>query len=637
MRKKDGKEKEKTPLPETPEEESPPENGRTAPEAQAEDSEKKKKARRDRRSERRKRVGQDLDEIFVKDRGIWKRFFKMLFKSHLPWIWIALYIVVSMLIANLGVSVTEYTSEMIAGNLSFTGIILPFIGYTVINLIIAAISTMISYLCEARIDRNLRRMVWGKIVRLPMSYYSKHEPREMITRITSDTSGISTLIIQVIIPMFTGLYTLFVVFRKVGTYDTMLMVSLLAVVPFVLAVAFMMGKLKFGTNDAVNTKAAAVAQEVSEKTNNVQLIKSFATEEKETESGMKKMKDYYKASIRASWISQLSNPIYTIVGVLQIIAIILIGRSFYSSGAITLAQWVAYFAFAQQIANQLQAYAGYWASFKAYQGATRRVTYIMEETEESLGSDRPADDMCGGFRFENVSFAYGEEDVIRNLSLTIPENRKTAFVGLSGGGKTTLLNLLERFYEPREGQILIGDVNIADYNMKSYRENIGYITQESVMLSGTIRYNILYGVKREVSDDELCEACRMANAYDFIMDFPEKFETDVGENGGKLSGGQKQRIAIARAILRNPKYMFLDEATGAMDAKAKDEVWKGLESMMKGRTAVMVAHDYQTAQHADYVVVVEHGEVADSGTPEELYERNAFFRSFASGGEEVRS
>lgn len=595
-------------------------------------SDEEKGLKKKRRAERGQKVAQDIDEIFVKDKGIWLRFFKMLIKAKLPWVWIAAYIILSLVLTNVGVSVTEYTSEMIAGNLSFTGIILPFIGYTVINLLIAAVDTAISYVCEARIDRNLRRMVWGKIVRLPMSYYGKHEPREMITRITSDTSGISTLIIQVIIPMFTGLYTLFVVFRKVGTYDTMLMLSLLAVVPFVLAVAFMMGKLKFGTNDAVNTKYAAVAQEVSEKVNNVQLIKSFATEEKETKSGLAKMKDYYRASIRADWVTQLSSPIYTIVGVLQIIVIILIGRSFYSDGSITLAEWVAYFAFAQQIANQLQAYASYWASFKAYQGATRRVTYIMDEINETLGTDRPADGMCGGFRFENVSFGYGEGYVIKNLSLTVPENRKTAFVGLSGGGKTTLLNLLERFYEPQEGKITVGGDDISSFNMKSYRENIAYITQESTMFSGSIRDNILYGVKREVSQEELEEACRTANAYDFIMNFPEGFDTDVGEAGGKLSGGQKQRIAIARAILRNPRYMFLDEATGAMDAKAKDEVWKGLENLMVGKTVIMVAHDFQTASHADYIVVVGNGEIVDEGSPYELYERNEFFRQFTDSG-----
>lgn len=348
-----------------------------------------------------------LDEILVRDRGIWGRFFKMLWKAKLPWLWILAYIICTVILTNVGVSVTEYTAEMLVGNFGSIGTELPVIGsviinvllafvlFTVINLIIAAIETVIVYVCQARIDRNLRRMVWGKIVRLPMSYFDKNQPRELITRITSDTSTISTLITQVIIPVFTGIYTLFVVFKKVGDYDESLMWSLLLVVPFVLAVAFMMGKLRFGINDVVNRKAAEMTRQVSEKVNNVPLIKSFATEEKEIKSGVQSMREYYKSSVRSSWITNLSNPIYAIVGVLQLIVIVLIGRNFYAAGAITLAQWIAYLEFSQQIANQLQAYAGYWASFKSAQGATRRVTYIMDEINETLGTDKSADAMSG--------------------------------------------------------------------------------------------------------------------------------------------------------------------------------------------------------------------------------------------------
>lgn len=574
-----------------------------------------------------------LNDVFVRDKGIWLRFFKMLWKSRLPLLWIAVYIVFLLFSSNLYVGITEYTSELMAGNLSFTGIILPFILYTVVNLVSAAISTFVSYACRARVDRNLRRMVWGKIVRLPLGYFDKNQPKELITRITSDTSVISTLIVQVVIPVFTGIYSIFIIFRQVGTYDTSLMWSLLAVIPFVLAVAFMMGKLKFGISDTVNKKYAAMAREVSEKVNNELLIKSCATEEKEVKSGIGKMMDCFRTSMKSSWIGQLSNPIYIIVGLLQLILIILIGRKFYSDGSITLAQWIAYFAFAQQIANNLQAYAGYWASFKASQGATRRVTYIMDEKNEDPGTDRSADDMSGAFAFQNVTFSYGEEKVLDNITLTIPEGKKTAFIGVSGGGKTTMLNLLERFYTPQEGSITVGGEDISSYNMKSYRENIAYITQESAMLSGTVRENILFGVKREVSEEELIQACRAANAYEFISAFPEGFETQVGEGGSRLSGGQKQRIAIARAMLRRPKYMFLDEATGAMDAKAKDSVWIGLENLMAGKTTVMVAHDFQTASHADYVVVVDRGRIADMGTGAELYERNAFYRNFANAKE----
>lgn len=568
------------------------------------------------------------DRVFIKDRGIWLRFIKMLLKSRLPILWIVAYFALSVMISKMGVNVTEYTAEMFAGNLSFEGVILPFLLYSGFNLITSAVSFALSYLCYARIDRNLRRMVWDKITRLPLSYFDKHPPKELITRVTDDTASISGLIIQTIVPFFTGLFNLFILFQRIGTYDSSLMWSLLAVVPFVILTGFIMGKMRFGINDASTRRTAAMVRELSEKVTNVPLIKSFAKEEQETETGKAYMMAIYKTARKASWIGQLSSPVYTMVSVLQMIVIVLVGRDFYTTGALNLAEWIAYLTFAGQISNSLQGYAGYWTAFKSSQGATRRVTYIMDEKNEDAGPDRSAEDMSGSFAFHDVSFAYEETPVLRHINLEIPEGKATAFVGLSGGGKTTMLNLLERFYAPQEGYITVGGEDISNYNMKSYRENIAYMTQECVLFSGTIRDNLLYGVKREVTQEEIEEACKAANAYDFIMEFPGNYETDVGEAGSKLSGGQKQRLAIARTILKKPKYLFMDEATGAMDAKAKEEIWVGLRALMEGKTTVIVAHDYQTAKNAEYIVVVANGMIEDMGTKEELYERNDFYRHF---------
>lgn len=577
---------------------------------------------------KREKQFKEKDYVFVKDKGIWLRFFKMLLKAKLPILWIAGYFVLEMVITNMGVSVTEYTSEMFAGNLSFRGVILPFLLYSAFNLITSGISFALVYLCYARIDRNLRRMVWDKITHLPMRYFDKNPPKELISRI-GDATSISTLIIQTIVPFFTGIYSLFVLFRRIGSYDSELMWTLLLVVPFVVITGFIMGKMRFGINDASTRRSAEMTKELSEKVTNVPLIKSFAKEEAEMQTGREYMLALYKTSIKASWIGNLSSPIYSIVGVLQTIVIVLVGRKFYSNGSLSLAEWIAYMSFATQIAARLQAYAGYWTSFKSSQGSTRRVTYLMEEEEESLGTDRSAEDMSGSFRFEDVSFAYEEKPVLRHINLEIPEGKATAFVGLSGGGKTTMLNLLERFYVPQEGRITVGGEDIHSYNMRSYRQNIAYMTQDCVMFSGTIRENILWGFTREVSQEELDAACKAANAYDFIMSFPNGYETEVGEAGSKLSGGQKQRIAIARTVLKHPRYLFMDEATGAMDAKAKEEIWVGLRELMKGKTTVIVAHDFQTAKNADYIAVVANGMIEDFGTKEELYARNDFYRQLA--------
>ena len=402
------------------------------------------------------------------------------------------------------------------------------------------------------------------------------------------------------------------------------------IVPFVLASGFVMGKMAFGIRDLVNRKSAEMARDVSEKVANEMLIKAASSEEKEVKNGLARMKDLYKTSIKASWIGNLASPVNTIVGMLRIVVIVLVGRSFYQNGSISLAQWIAYLAFAGQVANTLQAYSGYWSSFKASQGSTRRVTYIMDEINETLGSDKKADAIDGDFQFNDVSFAYGEKTVLDHISVTIPHGKVTAFVGMSGGGKTTMLNLMERFYTPREGTITVGGEDINSFNMKSYREQIAYITQESTLLSGTIRENILYGVNRKVQEEELDQVCRAAAAYDFIHEFPEGYDTQVGESGGKLSGGQKQRIAIARAMITNPKILLMDEATASLDYQSNKLVWEAAERLMQGRTTILIAHDMNAVTTADNIVVMNAGAIEATGTHETLMRMSPTYRDYVA-------
>ena len=199
-------------------------------------------------------------------------------------------------------------------------------------------------------------------------------------------------------------------------------------------------------------------------------------------------------------------------------------------------------------------------------------------------------------------------------------------IGPSGSGKTTLLNLVERLYPVQGGMISFGGEDISKYSLKSFRNAISYVTQESTLFAGTIRDNILFGVKREVADEELERVCEDACIMDFIREQPEGFMMDVGENGEKLSGGQKQRLAFARALLKQSDYLFMDEATAAMDIRGKDQVWKSVKYHMKGKTTLMVAHDRQTVQKADYIVVMQNGRIVCQGEPEKVYVENAYFR-----------
>lgn len=552
-------------------------------------------------------------------------FFRMLQKARLPYLWILAYIAITALLTNVGISVTEYTAELFAGNVNFGTVVLPFLAFTLLSQLISSVSKIMSNLCVARIDRNIRKMIWSKTVRLPLRYYEKNKPKEMISRITTDITAISQLIMQVFVAILTSAYTLVITLGKIGSYDQKLMIALIAVLPLNLVIAFVMGKMKFGVLDLVNQKNAELTQTIAEKTNNLLLIKSYGKEEKELQTGQEKMKGFYKSSILNAWLG-FATPMYALVGAMQFIVIVMVGRSFYSSGALTLTQWIAYYGFAVNIVNQLSAYCVYWTTFKGSQGATRRVAQIMEEMEEDIENGEHVEHLCGDIELREVDFSYEDKLLFDKLNLKIPAGRVTALIGPSGSGKTTLLNLVERMYPVSGGKILFGGEDTARYSLKSFRSEISYVTQESTLFAGTIRDNILFGIKREVTDEELEKVCTDAEIMDFIREQPEGFQTDVGEQGDKLSGGQKQRIAFARALLKQSDYLFMDEATAAMDIRGKDQVWKSVKRHMEGKTVLMVAHDRQTVQKADYIIVMHNGKIICQGEPAEVYAENTYYR-----------
>lgn len=566
-----------------------------------------------------------MERVFGKDRGSMGRFFRMLQKARLPYLWILAYIAITALLTNVGISVTEYTAELFAGNVNFGTVVLPFLAFTLLSQLISSVSKIMSNLCVARIDRNIRKMIWSKTVRLPLRYYEKNKPKEMISRITTDITAISQLIMQVFVAILTSAYTLVITLGKIGSYDQKLMIALIAVLPLNLVIAFVMGKMKFGVLDLVNQKNAELTQTIAEKTNNLLLIKSYGKEEKELQTGQEKMKGFYKSSILNAWLG-FATPMYALVGAMQFIVIVMVGRSFYSSGALTLTQWIAYYGFAVNIVNQLSAYCVYWTTFKGSQGATRRVAQIMEEMEEDIENGEHVEHLCGDIELREVDFSYEDKLLFDKLNLKIPAGRVTALIGPSGSGKTTLLNLVERMYPVSGGKILFGGEDTARYSLKSFRSEISYVTQESTLFAGTIRDNILFGIKREVTDEELEKACTDAEIMDFIREQPEGFLADVGEQGEKLSGGQKQRIAFARALLKQSDYLFMDEATAAMDIRGKDQVWKSVKRHMEGKTVLMVAHDRQTVQKADYIIVMHNGRIICQGEPEEVYAENTYYR-----------
>ena len=576
----------------------------------------------------------DSSAIFRKKYGSFRRFFLMLGKARLPYLWIAAYLAASVVIANVGVSSTEYSAALFAGNVGLTAVVLPYLFYQLLSLMLGSVSGLLANLCEARMDRNLRRMVWCKTVRLPLRFYETNNPKELLSRITTDISSISGLVMRVFLAVLTTAYSSFVILRKISSYDGALMWSLVAILPVNILISFIMGRLKFGVQDLINRRNAQLTAAIAERTNNLMLIKSMGAEEKEAAVGEGHMRASYRAAGMNIWITGLSLPISAIATALQTVVIILVGRGFYASGALELTQWIAYYGFAVQLTNILGAYCGYWTTFKQVQGSVDRVTEIMDERSEDLDTGEVMGSPAGGIRFEKVDFSFGGTPLFQGLDLDIPAGRITAVVGPSGSGKTTLLNLIDRLYPLAGGRILVGGRDAADYSLASFRRALGYVTQESVMYAGTIRSNLLHGLDRTPSEEELDEACAAVGILDYVRRQPLGYDAPVGESGASLSGGQRQRFSVARALLKRPDCLLLDEATAAMDIDGKAGVWASIRTAMAGRTVVYVAHDAQTIANADYVVVLRDGRVEAAGEREHILSTNLYCREMMENGEE---
>jgi len=295
------------------------------------------------------------------------------------------------------------------------------------------------------------------------------------------------------------------------------------------------------------------------------------------------------------------------------------------------AAFIAYMGLAYNILTPAKSISKASYSVKRGTAAADRIMEILEQENPIVNSKDAVqkDSFDSGISIENINFKYEEENVLKHFSLHVPKGKTVALVGQSGSGKSTIANLLMRFYDVNEGKITIDNIDIKAIDMKSLRDLMGLVTQDSILFNDTIKANVALG-KQDATDKEIIEALKIANAFEFVKDLPEGIYTNVGDSGNKLSGGQKQRLSIARAVLKNPPIMILDEATSALDTESERLVQQALENMMQNRTSVVIAHRLSTIQKADVIVVMQKGEIVEQGTHDELLAKNGMYSKLVS-------
>lgn len=556
-----------------------------------------------------------------------KSFLHLLKLSHLPWLRVVLFILAEMGVSTLTVALPEVAGEIMDGNIFDNSLIITYTWVTIVSgiatILIALFQGWLSNVC----DRNLQQAVSKKLIHIPMKMYLKMSPSSLISRVTMDTSMVSYLVFY-LITMFTMIYTLIISLLEVFSISSKMTFSLLLVIPWSIAVCFVSGRLVSRANDGRQTAYARLTSYVADRLFNIKLIKSCGTENKECGTNKTKTEELYKADKKLAFVQMIVQPLTYSASAICKALMLVYGGYLVAKGEITAGDLVTLVMYLEVIPVYIIQPIMCYETIKQVQGMTTEagiITQLPDEQMQSKISFALADE---DIKFDNVSFGYDEDNILDGVSFSIPKGKTTAIVGASGAGKTTVLNLLERFYEPNDGTILFGDTPIDDIHLNEWREVFGYIQQSSPLLSCSIKDNICFGLDREVSDEELYAAAKKANAYDFIMALPDGFDTDVGEVGGKLSGGERQRIAIARTLIKNPDYLLLDEATSNLDAKNTADVQAALRNVIKGRTAVVVTHNMSEIRQADNIVVIDNGRVSSVGTHSTLYGKDRVYTEF---------
>lgn len=476
--------------------------------------------------------------------------------------------------------------------------------------------------------KDIRNRMYQKITELPISYYSEKRKGDVIARITSDVleiqhSFLSVLELIVREPL-TILFTIIVMFL----ISVKLTLFVFIFIPVAGALISRIGKSLKKKSDRVQKEQGEFLSIVEETLGGLRVIKAFNAESRFYKTFKSSTDRFFRFSNTLLNRQNLASPTGEFLGILVIGVLLWFGgKMVLVDETLDAASFIAYMGLAYNILTPAKAISKASYGVKKGNAAAERVLEVLETENPIVDKSDALEkiDFEKGIVLKNISFKYEDEYVLKNFDLAVPKGHTVALVGQSGSGKSTIANLVTRFYDVNEGEISIDGINIKDLTKKSLRNLMGLVTQDSILFNDTVKSNISLG-KENATNQEIVEAAKIANAHDFIMELPEGYDTNIGDSGNKLSGGQKQRLSIARAVLKNPPIMILDEATSALDTESERLVQDALEKMMRNRTSIVIAHRLSTIQNADSIVVLQKGEIVEQGSHAELLSKKGVYK-----------
>jgi subfamily B ATP-binding cassette protein MsbA len=468
---------------------------------------------------------------------------------------------------------------------------------------------------------DIRTSVYRHLQELPLSFYAERRTGELVSRLTNDVTLLQQAVTTNLVTLLRQILTLFGSVILLFVLNWQLTLLILLVVPVITLLMVWLGGRIRDASVGVQDSLAEVANVAEETISGVRIVKSFAREPYEIKRFTSRVMDNYEAAMHRARISTTLGPLIGLIASFTVTGVLYFGARQVLQGAMTAGDLVAYLIYAVLVAGPIATLASLYGQFQASLGASERLFEILDTVPDI----RNAPDAValppieGEVVFRDVSFHYTDAiAVLNDVSFTAHPGQVIALVGPSGAGKSTLVNLIPRFYDVAEGSICIDGYDVRDVTLSSLREQIGIVPQESKLFSGSVLENIRYG-RLDATDADVEAAARAANAHDFIVeDLQEGYETLVGEQGVKLSGGQRQRVSIARAILKDPRILILDEATSSLDSESESLVQEALETLMASRTSFVIAHRLSTVLNADWILVLDKGQIVEQGTHSSL-------------------
>lgn len=489
-------------------------------------------------------------------------------------------------------------------------------------------SFLLRYVGESAV-KTLREKLWSHLLQMPVGYYDDHKSGESSSRLVNDTTVIKDLVATQFPNFTTGAIQLVGSMIILFVMDWKMAAMMFLAVPIMALIMMPIGRIMTRLGRQLQAATADFNAEASEKLSEIRLIKSSNGEEFEKNSGGSFINKIFNLGIKDAKVEAMLQPIITTVMLGLFVGILGYGAVRVQAGTLTSGQLVAFLLYLFNIMMPAASFAMFFSQVQKAMGATERIEQILKTELEHIETGKAVDVAGKTIKAENLSFHYvAHRPILKNVSFEAKPNTVIAFAGPSGGGKSTIFALLERFYQPTGGTVKIGDERIDDLSLTNWRSQIGYVSQDSAVFAGSIRENLQYGLDRTLTEKELWHGLELAYADQFVREFPDQLETELGERGVKLSGGQKQRIAIARAFLRDPKVLMLDEATASLDSQSEEKVQRALDQLMEGRTTLVIAHRLSTIVDADHIYFIEKGEVTGHGTHSELIASHPLYAQY---------